>query len=123
MDKKVIEDSEVLYRAALTTMPDSFDEDGETLPALFMDDKGASVERDGERDEQTILEVLKNKFFGKIIGVVKITAGECRDCETYPIATHNFRNQYHAEVHGSPTQIEINTLKALQLADACIRVL
>lgn len=123
MDKNVIEDGEVLYRAALTTMPTSFDEDGGVLPAIFMDEKGASVERNGERDEQTVLDVLKDKFLHKIIGVVKITAGECRTCETYPIATHNSSNKYHAEVHDSPTQKEIHILKAMQLAETCIRVM
>lgn len=121
MDKYRIEDEETLYRVALSTMPGPFNDDGSVSPAIFMDAKGASVERDGEREEQAVMEVLKKRFRRdkKLIGAVKITAGKCREIGTFPNPIGNGNNEFHAEIHDSEKVVLVSLLKAMMMAKNC----
>lgn len=115
-----IDDSELLYRMVKKSDPDGFI-NGEPTPALFIDPKGLSVDRDGERDESDIIESFRNRFdknggYGR---AVKITAAKCRDIGTYPNPINNKKNKYHAEIHESEEIVEISLIKAMKLASAC----
>ena len=61
MELNKIEDSEMLYRVVRRSDPDGFIH-GRPTAALFMDEKGVSVDRDGERCEQEIIETFKKRF-------------------------------------------------------------
>lgn len=61
MDKTVVR-SEILYRAVKRSQPDTIDEHGKPTPALFKDDNGVSVDRDGDRFEPEIIDCFKNRF-------------------------------------------------------------
>ena len=61
MELDKIEDSELLYRVVRESDPVGF-VDGKPTAPLFMDKKGASVDRDGERTEQEIIEKFKWRF-------------------------------------------------------------
>lgn len=119
-----IEDKEILYRVVKKSDPDGFI-DGKPTAALFIDEHGASVDRDGERSEHDIVETLKNRFGRRddYKTAVKICAGKCREIGTYPNPIGNKKNKYHAEIHESETETEISFLKALQLASQCEVVL
>lgn len=120
MDMSKIEDEEILYRAIKESYPDALTQDGLPTAALFLDEKGLSVERDGEREEAIIIQALKDKFpENEYHACVKISALTCRQIETYPIPTHNKKNIYHAEIHDSPEKKQIDILKAIQLAHLC----
>ena len=123
MDRTKIEDEEILYRIVLNSYPDGFI-DGKPTAALFIDSNGASVDRDGGRDEHAIVENFRFRFRNGKDGTnyntaVKITAGQCRVIGTYPNPVNNHKNKYHAEIHESDSKREISFLKAAQLAAKC----
>ena len=123
MDPNVIEDKEVLYRVVRNSYPNAF-VNNQPTPALFMDPKGASVERDGGRAEKDIIRKCKQRFGtrGDYKTAVRITAGECVCAGTYPNPIHNTNNIYHAEIHDSDSVVEICLLKAILLAKLCREV-
>ncbi len=123
MNPTNIDDRETLFRAVKKSYPNAFI-DGKPSPALFIDGKGLSVSRDGGRTENEVVEVFRNKFVDSMgnpdyAGCVKITAKECRDAETFPTPIKNKNDIYHAEIHDSPSIVEIPLLKAARLCAAC----
>jgi len=69
--------SERLYRAVYppNIMPMFWKENGELSSAVFKDKNGLSVERDGGRDENVVIENMSSYFYGYIISVYY------RDCD------------------------------------------
>ena len=120
MDLNKIENSEMLYRAVRQSDPDAFI-DGKPTPALFMDSKGVSVDRDGGRFETEIIENFRWRFRKRndYKTAVKVSAGACRTIGTFPVPTGNHRNCYHAEIWESESIKPISLLKAIQLFSAC----
>lgn len=123
MDLDNIDDAEILYRVVRKSYIDGFINE-EPSAALFMDDNGASVDRDGGRTESEIVENFKKRFGknGDYINAVKISAGECRQAGTYPNPTGNHKNMYHAEIWDSETEVRICLRKAMILAHMCTKV-
>lgn len=123
MDVDNIDNSEILYRAVRKSNPDSFLL-GKPTAALFMDDGGASVDRDGNRKEQEIVESYKNRFGRRddYITTVKIAAIKCRSVGAYPNPIDNKKNVYHAEIWESKDERKVSLLKAIQLAQLCKEV-
>ena len=123
MELDKIYDEELLYRVIKKSDPDGFI-DGKPTAALFIDPKGVSVDRDGGRSEEIIIETFKDRFekWGGYGKAVKIEAGKCRKIGTYPNPVGNKHNKYHAEIHESSSVKEISLLKAMQLARECILV-
>ena len=117
MDLDNITDSEILYRMVKKSDPDGFI-NGKPTAALFMDENGASVDRDGGRTEEDIIEKFKWRFRKKddYKTAVKISAGECRSVETFPNPIGNHKNQYHAEIWDSEEQQLISLFMAIKLA-------
>lgn len=116
-----IDDTEMLYRVVRKSDPDGFI-DGEPTAALFMDSGGLSVDRDGGRKETQIVDSFIRRFGGKrddYENAVKIQAGECRNIGTCLKPAPSRKNQYHAEIHESDSEIEISFLKAIMLANRC----
>lgn len=91
---------------------------------MFMDENGVSVDRDGGRLEEEIVEKFKWRFRKKedYKTAVKISAGECRDIETFPNPVGNHSNQYHAEIWDSEDTRLISLFKAIKLAQLCKEV-
>lgn len=123
MDLNKIEDTEILYRVVRESDPDGFIS-GKPTAALFMDERGVSVDRDGERTENEIIKTFKARFGRRndYKTAVKITAKECRDVETYPNPTGNKKNIYHAEIWESKDEKVISLFKAIKLAQLCREV-
>ena len=85
MDLNNIADSEILYRMVKKSDPNGFI-NGKPTAALFMDKSGASVDRDGGRSEEEIIENFKWRFRKKddYKTSVKISAQQCRNSDTFP---------------------------------------
>ncbi len=114
-----IEDYEELFRAVTESVSELI-VDGIVSPAFFIDEGGLSVDRKGDRTPEQVVASLERRFrkYNPCKNAVVLTARQCRDADTYPIAKPT-NNQYHAEIHDSKDIIEISTLKAMQLADFC----
>lgn len=123
MDLNNIKDEEILYRVVRESYPDAF-VNGKPTAALFMDEKGASVDRDGGRTEEDIIASFKRKFakYNDYKTSVKIGAGECRKIGAYLNPIGNGRNNYHAEIQESDTERVLSLAKALQLSMICREV-
>ena len=72
---------ERLFRAVYppNIMPLFWKENGQLSSAAFKDKKGLSVERDGGRDEKTVIDTMRLFFYGNIIYLIV----------------------FHSEIHGS----------------------
>ncbi|EET62135.1 hypothetical protein BRYFOR_05799 [Marvinbryantia formatexigens DSM 14469] len=123
MNPEKIENTEMLYRAVRISDPDGFIS-GKPTAALFMDEKGVSVDRDGERTEQEIVETFRKRFGRRndYHTAVKIGAGTCRSVETCPYPVGNKKNIYHAEIWESEDERRVSLFKAIRLAQLCKEV-
>ena len=122
MDLNYIDDDEMLYRCIRKSDPNVF-RDGKPLPGLFFDKKGASVSRDGGREEREILQQLSKKVLkdhkSDWGGCVKIKAKDCRRVETYLAPIGNKKDIFHAEIHESKEEVIISLIKAILLCRYC----
>lgn len=110
--KSEIGDQEILYRAIHPCFWN--DEENRPSSALFKDDKGVSVDRDGERKEieisSKILDSRKN------YGLGNINAGETRIIGTYIKPDSLPENDYHALIQSSETKIKLSNGIARKLS-------
>ena len=59
--EETVQRHELLYRVIKRSQPDSMDEKGRPTSALFKQDNGVSVDRDGDRDEKIIIKTFKER--------------------------------------------------------------
>lgn len=124
MEKDCIKDEERLYRAILNKIPNAI-VNGRVMPSVFIQENtGTSVERDGDREHNEILETLKSRFNrnGKednYLGAASVTAKGCRVAKAYPSACGNRKNIFHAEIHESETEILLSLTKAMLISRMC----
>lgn len=114
--EKIVQKDEILYRAIKRSRPDSLDENGNPTSALFKQEDGVSVDRDGERTEMEIIGALKQNLGKRFKGAVKVGADVCIDngMAVIPAPTENI---YHAEIYENMNKEELSSLHALILAD------
>lgn len=115
MDKTVVVRSEILYRVVKRSQPDTIDEHGKPTSALFKDDSGVSVDRDGGRSEPEVVDRFKNFFGQRFKGLVRVGADVCIDNNMAVIPDDG----YHAEIFDDFQKTPLSQLKALILADSC----
>lgn len=113
----VVQREEILYRVIKRSQPDTVDNNGHPTSALFKQEDGVSVDRDGERRESTIIETFKNRFEKRFKGLVKVQASVCIDNAMAVIPETN-SNIYHAEIFENTNKEPLTQLKALILADS-----
>ena len=77
--EETVQRHELLYRVIKRSQPDSMDEKGRPTSALFKQDNGVSVDRDGDRDEKIIIKTFKERFDKRFKGLVKVKANVCID--------------------------------------------
>ncbi len=111
-----ISDPELLYKAIKPL--EHFWKDGYPSSAAFKDSKGLSVDRDGGRPKQEIIDNLKSRF--ETIAIVSVLAKTCREIGTYPVSRPLEANIYHAEIHRSETEISLTSSLAKKLRDSVI---
>lgn len=114
MHDEELRNDEVLYRAIHPVWL----KPGHKKPtsAAFKQSTGVSVDRDGGREEQTIIDVFENRRPG--FGLASITAEECRNLDTFPVPKPLPDNEYHAEIHNSETRVKLSPSKAKKLSEA-----
>ena len=93
------------------------DEKGRPTSALFKQDNGVSVDRDGCRDEEVIIKTFKNHFKRRFKGLVKVGANICID-NNMAVIPETSSNIYYAEIFENTDKDLLGQLKALILADS-----
>ena len=106
----------MLYRVIKRSQPDTMDNDGHPTSALFKQEDGVSVDRDGERDEQDIIRAFKERFGKRYKGLVRVGANICID-NNMAVIPETSSNIYHAEIFENLERDPLGQLKALILAD------
>ena len=114
--EETVQRNELLYRVIKRSQPDSMNEKGRPTSALFKQENGVSVDRDGERSEDVIIETFKERFDKRFKGLVKVGADICieNDIVVIPETSSNI---YHAEIFENVNKDPLGQLKALILAD------
>lgn len=107
-----IQDNEILYRAIHPSFW-NYEEDRPTS-ALFKDRKGVSVDRDGNRNENEVINFLLNSR--KNFGAGKLNAGQTRNIGTYLKPDKIPDNDFHALILESDTRILLSNRKAKELS-------
>ena len=114
-----IQESEDLYRAVKRSRPDWLDGNNIPTSAMFKDNNGVSVDRDGGRNVAEIIRFMCDVSFSKRVkGIVRLSAGECflSGCEVK--AAPSEINPYHANIWLDVSDIRRQNIQALKLARA-----
>ena len=114
--EEIVQSNEKLYRLIKRSQPDSMAE-GKPTSALFKQEDGVSVDRDGERAEENIINTFKERFDKRYKGLVRVNAGVCLEHEMAVIPAASSANKYHAEIYDNMNKDPLGSLKALILAD------
>ncbi len=107
-----IQDNEILYRAIHPNFWNS--EENRPTSALFKDDKGVSVDRDGNRTEELALESLLSSRDN--YGAGKLNASEARSIDTFLKPDKIPGNEFHALIMDSESKISLTNGKAKKLS-------
>ena len=114
--EETVQKNELLYRVIKRSQPDSIDENGRPTSALLKQKDGVSVDRDGEREEEEIINTFKNRFNTRFKGLVRVGANICID-NFMAVIPETSSNIYHAEIFENKNKVPLSQLKALILAD------
>lgn len=114
MDQNFVDD-EGLFRAVRPYSPKSlyWKDDGTISSAALKDSHGLSVDRDGGREMDDVISSMKLRFSGVI---ARFTVGNCRDVGALVQYRPSVSNEFHCEVHGSDTKLELSNSQAHKLA-------
>jgi len=112
----VVNDNELLYRAIIKVPQLWKNDQNRPSSAVFKDSNGVSVDRDGQRAEAEIINVIKSKF--ELKAIVKLQTSFCRKIGTKVLAKPLDENMYHAEIHDLG-KVALTASKAKKLARAC----
>lgn len=115
--EETVQRNELLYRVIKRSQPDSMDENGRPTSALFKQDNGVFVDRDGDRGEEVIIKTFKNRFDKRFKGLVKVGANICID-HNMAVIPETSSNIYHAEIFENTDKDPLGQLNALILADS-----
>lgn len=114
--EETVQRNELLYRVIKRSQPDSMDEKGRPTSALFKQDNGVSVDRDGDRKEEVIIKTFKDRFDIRFKGLIKVGANICIDNDM-AVIPETSSNVYHAEIFENENKDPLGQLNALILAD------
>jgi len=115
MEKRVVANEE-LYRLVKRSQPDTIDMNGRATSALFKQNDGVSVDRDGGRIEESIVNTFRSRFEKRFKGLVRVGAGVCID-NSMAVIPEPQSNEYHAEIYDDFDKTPVNNINALILAD------
>lgn len=119
----VVTCEETLYRVIKRSQPSALDEDGKPTSALFKQENGVSVSRDGGRSLPNILAALHEKFAPRDKGVISVGAGVCISYHMAVIPDmDNKADPYHANIFDNFDRDPVSQLHALILADNAVIV-
>lgn len=111
-----VQRNEILYRVVKRSWPDSLDKNNRPTSALFKQENGVSVDRDGDRAESVIIETFRDRFEKRFKGLVKVKAQVCFD-HRMAVIPETKSNRYHAEIFENEEKVPLSQLNALILSD------
>lgn len=111
-----IDDLEILYRAIPNNSCMWKFDVNRPSSAVFKDERGVSVDRDGGRKEHQVVEDFNNRMSGR--GLVSILAKTCREIGTEPLAKPLKDNIYHREIYDSSGSPQIGRSKLKKMSEA-----
>ncbi len=114
--EETVQRDEMLYRVIKRSQPDTIDGKGNPTSALFKQEDGVSVDRDGDRDESVIVGTFQDRFQERFKGLAKVQASICIDNDM-AVIPETKSNIYHAEIFENINKEPLTQLKALILAD------
>ena len=114
--EETVQRNELLYRVIKRSQPDSMDDKGRPTSALFKQDNGVSVDRDGDRKEEVIIKTFKDRFDIRFKGLIKVGANICIDNDM-AVIPETSSNVYHAEIFENENKDPLGQFSALILAD------
>ena len=115
-----IDDEEYLYRRVPLKPIFWVPNENRISSALFKDSKGVSVDRQGQRTEEDVINTFTASF--ELRAVVKLKVEDCRKIGTYVQYKPIPENLFHSEITESETEISIKSSKARKLQEASIVV-
>jgi len=119
MNIEKVEKDELLYRAIKRSQPDAIDKKrNKVSSALFKDELGVSVDRDGKRAENIVVDSQKSYFAKRYRGTVRVMAEICLANNMAVIPEPRDENIFHASIYQDSNKNALSQLNALKLADA-----
>ncbi len=116
----IVGDGEKLYRVIKRSRPDCLSDSGCISQALFKDIDGISVDRDGGRIEDEIIDFILNiTFKRRTRGICMVTSDYCMKIGADVIPEPSDINPFHANIWLDSQNENNRNLQALKLADAC----
>ena len=109
--------NEQLHRAVKRSKPDWLDVQNRPTSAMFKDDNGVSVDRDGGREECDIIEFMRTiSLPRRVKGIARLSAEACfqAGCDVKPASSD--KNPYHANIFLDSSDIHKQNIQALKLA-------
>lgn len=116
---KTFKNTEKLYRAVYPPeIADIFwKKDGSISSAAFADPKGLSVDRGNYRDDNEVIDSMRERFKGHI---VSLFVKNCMDVNALVLYKPSKSNIYHTEIHGDATTPLLSKSQRRALAKAAV---
>lgn len=116
-----VKENENLYRAVKRSNPDYIIGKNKVSSAMFKDEDGVSVSRDGERSEKEVINSFKDSNFWskRLKAIGKITNKDCQDINLYVIEDPSQNDKYHSLIFGDKNKKSVTNIQALRLSDKC----
>lgn len=116
-----VKENENLYRAVKRSNPDYIIGKNKVSSAMFKDESGVSVSRDGGRSEKEVISSFKDSpFWSKRLKAIgRITNKDCQDVNVYVIEDPSQNDKYHSLIFGDKNKNNITNIQALRLSDKC----
>lgn len=111
-----MERDETLYRMIKRSWPDTMG-NGRPTSALFKDENGVSVDRDGGRSEKEVEGAFRARFKRSFKGLVSVGADVCLDNAMAVIPETEY-SKFHAAIYDDDRKTPLRSVCALMLADA-----
>jgi hypothetical protein len=121
-------DIEYLYRAIKRSQPSVVKKypNGRVRisSALFKDAQGVSVSKMMNRLEEEVISHLRKKLSNdkgstRMKAVVKLTEDDVKEVNAIVVDKPSDDDKYHAQIHKSDCEIELDEIQAKQLANRC----
>lgn len=114
-----VDKAESLFRVIKRSKPDYITKSGKISPALFKDNDGVSVDRDGGRPEKEIIRFIVDiSFPGRAKAIVSFSAELCFSIGAKVIPKPTDTNPFHAIILMDSEERKRN-LQALIMSDNC----
>lgn len=121
MDDKIVSDTEYLYRAVKIRDELYLDAGRKPTSAMFKDDKGVSVIRDGGRDEQTVTKSFTDsKLWSKRLKALgKVYTAECKSFGAFIVEDPSTQDIHHSLIFGDEEKSPLSNIQSLKIARSC----